>query len=65
LRDDLVERRNLYGERPEVVEPLKALLEKYKADGRSTPGPRQPNTPASAKRRGASIPDENPPMAAG
>ena len=63
LHADLSQRRNLYGEKPEVVNRLKALLEKYKADGRSTPGPRQPNTPASPKRRHASIPDENPPRA--
>ncbi len=47
LRDDLPERRNLYGEKPEVVRRLKALLEKYKAAGRSTPGPPMKNTPAS------------------
>jgi arylsulfatase A len=39
LRDDLPERRNLYAERPEVVRRLKALLEKYKAAGRSTGAP--------------------------
>ncbi len=39
LRDDLAQRRNLYADRPEVVERLKALLEKYKSEGRSTPGP--------------------------
>ena len=37
LADDLPEGRNLYGEKPEVVERLKAMLEKYKAEGRSTP----------------------------
>jgi arylsulfatase A-like enzyme len=47
LREDLAERRNLYGEQPEVVRRLKALLEKYKAQGRSTPGPPMKNTPAS------------------
>jgi arylsulfatase A len=62
LHDDLIERRNLYGEQPAVVQRLKALLEKYKADGRSTPGPRQTNTPRSARQPGASIPDENPPQ---
>ena len=35
LRDDLSERRNLYAEKPKVVRRLKALLEKYKAAGRS------------------------------
>jgi arylsulfatase A len=43
LSQDLPERRNLYGERPEVVCELKELLEKYKRDGRSTPGPLQKN----------------------
>jgi len=38
LRKDLAERVNRYGEKPEVVARLKALLEKYKADGRSAPG---------------------------
>ena len=39
LRDDLPERRNLYGEKPKVVGRLKGLLDKYKTQGRSTPGP--------------------------
>ena len=43
LGHDLAERRNLYAERPEVVRELKALLEQYKRDGRSTPGPPQQN----------------------
>ncbi|MEI7939081.1 MAG: arylsulfatase [Verrucomicrobiota bacterium] len=47
LRDDLPERRNLYAEKPEVVKRLKALLEKYKAAGRSTPGPAMKNTQMS------------------
>jgi arylsulfatase A-like enzyme len=47
LRDDLPERRNLYAERPEVVKRLKALLEKYKAAGRSAPGAAMKGTPAS------------------
>ena len=37
LTQDLSERRNLYGEHPEIVQRLKALLEKYKAEGRSAP----------------------------
>ena len=37
LRQDVAERRNRYAERPEVVERLKALLEKYKREGRSAP----------------------------
>ena len=47
LRADLSERRNLYAEKPEVVRRLKALLEKYKAAGRSTRGAAIKNTPAS------------------
>jgi arylsulfatase A-like enzyme len=43
LRQDLSERRNLYAEHPDVVSELKALLEKYKRDGRSTPGAPQQN----------------------
>jgi len=43
LRDDLSERRNRYAEHPGLVRELKALLEKYKADGRSTPGAKQKN----------------------
>jgi arylsulfatase A len=43
LSQDLAERRNLYNEHPEVVKRLKALLEKYQRDGRSTPGPTQPD----------------------
>lgn len=56
LRDDLAQRDNLYEKRPEVVQRLKALLLKYKADGRSTPGPARP---ASDPKRTGSIPDEN------
>ena len=47
LRADLTERRNLYAEHPEVVRRLKALLEKYKAAGRSTRGPALRETAAS------------------
>jgi arylsulfatase A-like enzyme len=43
LRDDLAERHNYYAEKPELVRELKTLLEKYKADGRSTPGAKQAN----------------------
>src|SRR5262249_50987257 len=35
--DDPTEEHNLWLERPEVVKRLTALLEKYKADGRSRP----------------------------
>ncbi|HUU10496.1 MAG TPA: sulfatase-like hydrolase/transferase [Phycisphaerae bacterium] len=37
LSQDLSERRNLYGEHPEIVQRLKTLLEKYRAEGRSAP----------------------------
>ncbi len=50
LREDLIERRNLYGEELGKVEGLKVLLDQYKARGRSTPGP--PQTNASAKNPG-------------
>jgi arylsulfatase A-like enzyme len=43
FRQDLAERRNLYAERPEIVRALKELLEKYKREGRSTPGAAQKN----------------------
>ena len=43
VREDLIERHNQYAERPEVVHELKALLEKYQRDGRSTHGAPQPN----------------------
>jgi arylsulfatase A len=40
---DASESRNVYAEHPEVVDQLTKLLEKYVADGRSTPGPLQSN----------------------
>ena len=43
VKDDLGERRNHFTEKPEIVSELKALLEKYKRDGRSTPGAPQSN----------------------
>jgi arylsulfatase A len=43
LRADVAERRNLFAEKPERVRALKALLEKYKREGRSTPGKPQKN----------------------
>jgi len=48
----LSERRNLYGEHPEVVRELKELLEKYNRDGRSTPGAAQRNDLPVAGRQG-------------
>ncbi len=43
VKEDLGERRNHFAEKPEVVSELKALLEKYKSEGRSTPGAPQQN----------------------
>ena len=43
VRDDLAERHNYFSEKPELVAELKAVLEKYKRDGRSTPGKAQAN----------------------
>ena len=43
LSRDLAETKNLAAENPAVVARLTALLKRYIADGRSTPGPRQPN----------------------
>ena len=51
LRQDLPERRNLYAERPETMRELKELLEKYKREGRSTPG--KPQETVSAHTGGA------------
>ncbi len=58
---DVGERKNLQAEHPEIVQRLTALLEKYIADGRSTPGPRQKNdadivihkTPKGAAKKAA------------
>ncbi len=43
LREDLAQRHNRYADKPELVTELKALLEKYKREGRSTPGATQKN----------------------
>ncbi|SKB06652.1 Arylsulfatase A [Prosthecobacter debontii] len=43
LKEDLIEKNNLYAEKPEIVAELRALLEKYVKEGRSTPGPAQTN----------------------
>ncbi|MEO6246738.1 MAG: arylsulfatase [Opitutaceae bacterium] len=43
LREDLSEGRNHYAENPDIVRDLKSLLEKYKSEGRSTPGAKQQN----------------------
>jgi hypothetical protein len=39
LEEDPREQRNLYRERPEIVERLRALLESYQEEGRSAPSP--------------------------
>ena len=37
LREDLAQKHNLYAGKPEIVQRLKPLLEKYKFEGRSAP----------------------------
>ena len=44
LSRDIVEEKNVQAEHPDVVERLSKLLEKYVAEGRSTPGSPQKNT---------------------
>ncbi|MBI3880583.1 MAG: arylsulfatase [Verrucomicrobia bacterium] len=44
LATDIGETKNLQAEHPEIVSRLTKLLEKYVADGRSTPGAKQENT---------------------
>jgi arylsulfatase A len=60
LRDDLIEAKNLYAERPELVAEMRQLLQKQIDAGRSTPGEPQPNdvpvpidppTPARVRQR--------------
>ena len=43
LSKDIGETTNLYNQNPEVVNNLTKLMEKYIAEGRSTPGPKQAN----------------------
>ena len=43
LHTDIAEQRNLADDHPEIVARLTMLLERYVADGRSTPGPVQTN----------------------
>ncbi len=43
VREDLGERHNYFAEKPDLVTELKTLLERYKRDGRSTPGEPQKN----------------------
>ena len=49
LDQDISERKNLYAENPDKVKELKTLLEKYKSEGRSTPG--KPQKDADSGRR--------------
>ena len=44
LANDKAESRNVQAEHPEIVNQLTKLLERYVADGRSTPGAPQQNT---------------------
>ena len=46
MTQDVGERTNQYRQHPEVVARLLKLLERYVADGRSTPGPPQKNDAA-------------------
>jgi len=43
VQEDLSQRRNHFAEHPELARELKGLLTKYRREGRSTPGPPQPN----------------------
>jgi hypothetical protein len=43
LSRDLAEARNLHAGKPAVITRLTALLTRTIDEGRSTPGPRQPN----------------------
>ncbi|MEQ1826152.1 MAG: sulfatase-like hydrolase/transferase [Pirellula sp.] len=43
LDSDMTESKNIESDNPNVVEQLTQLLNKYIADGRSTPGPKQSN----------------------
>lgn len=64
LRSDIGERTNLQEQRADIVTKLTALLEKYVADGRSTPGKPQQNTvPVEIWK--ARKPGKKPPQARG
>jgi arylsulfatase A-like enzyme len=43
LREDPAERHNHFADQPQLVTEMKALLEKYKTEGRSTPRASQKN----------------------
>ena len=55
LEADIGERTNVQDKQPDVVRRLTALLEKYAANGRSTPGPAQKNAVAVDVHRGEKI----------
>lgn len=61
LATDPAETKNVQAEHPEIVARLTALLEKYVADGRSTPGSPQPNDePISLwKRKNTAAPEKS------
>jgi arylsulfatase A-like enzyme len=44
MNDDIAEANNVQAQHPDIVEKLTKLLQKYVADGRSTPGTPQQNT---------------------
>ena len=53
MSKDVGERTNEYTQHPDIVSRLTKLLEKYAADGRSTPGPPQKNNvPVAIWRKG-------------
>ena len=54
LSQDIGERTNLQAQHPDVVARLTKLLQKYIAEGRSTPGAPQPNTTPVRFREGGS-----------
>jgi arylsulfatase A-like enzyme len=56
LTADPAETKNVHAENPAVVARLRSLLERYVADGRSTPGPKQPNDVAVQLPKPASSP---------
>jgi arylsulfatase A len=60
LSADIGEKKNVQAEHPEVIERLTALLEKYVADGRSTPGAPQKNAVAIDIRRGIKAAQRKP-----
>ena len=43
LDDDIGEARNVAADKPELVAAMRATLERFIRDGRSTPGPAQKN----------------------